>query len=76
MVNYQNGKIYKIVCNDTNQIYIGSTAQPTLAMRLSKHVSSAKQHKSSNKTKCRSFDIIGRGNYNISYRVISVQVKR
>lgn len=37
MVNYQLGKIYKIVSDQTTDIYIGSTAEPTLARRLSKH---------------------------------------
>jgi len=37
--DYQRGKIYKIVCNITNKIYIGSTCEPTLARRLAKHVS-------------------------------------
>lgn len=40
MVNYQLGKIYKIVCNVTGQVYVGSTCEPTLAKRLSKHVDS------------------------------------
>jgi len=33
---YQQGKIYKIVCNITNEIYIGSTIQ-TLEKRLGQH---------------------------------------
>lgn len=36
MVNYQNGKIYRIVCNVTGLQYIGSTTQP-LSKRLSGH---------------------------------------
>lgn len=35
MVNYQNGKIYKIVGNGNT--YYGSTSEPTLAKRLAKH---------------------------------------
>ena len=38
MVNYQDGKIYKIVDNTNNNVYIGSTCEPTLARRLAKHV--------------------------------------
>ncbi len=34
--NYQNGKIYRIVCNITGLTYIGSTCQ-TLSQRLTKH---------------------------------------
>jgi hypothetical protein len=44
MVNYQLGKIYKIVDLDSNQCYIGSTCEPTLAKRLAKHVSDYRQH--------------------------------
>lgn len=36
-MNYSKGKIYKIVCNDTNQIYIGSTITP-LIIRLAEHL--------------------------------------
>ena len=36
MVNYQDGKIYKIVCNVTGKLYIGSTTQ-LLAERLRGH---------------------------------------
>ena len=39
MVNYQLGKIYKIVCNTTGLVYIGSTCEPTLARRLWGHKS-------------------------------------
>lgn len=28
MVNYQDGKIYKVVCDETGMIYYGSTTQP------------------------------------------------
>tara|TARA_R110000765_G_scaffold257224_1_gene357514 strand:- start:10 stop:492 length:483 start_codon:yes stop_codon:yes gene_type:complete len=38
MVNYQNGKIYKIVSDNTDKIYIGSTTQRLISMRLSSHV--------------------------------------
>jgi len=65
MVNYQLGKIYKIVCNITDECYIGSTCQSTLAQRLSKHVSSSKLYKLLKGKKCRSHSIIERGNYNI-----------
>ena len=36
-VDYSKGKIYKIVSDQTDQIYIGSTAEPTLAKRLAGH---------------------------------------
>jgi len=38
MVNYQKGKIYKIVCNYSKKIYIGSTCS-SLSKRLSGHLS-------------------------------------
>ncbi len=37
MVNYSNGKIYKIVSNHTDLIYIGSTAQQYLSQRKTTH---------------------------------------
>ena len=36
MVNYNNSKIYKIVCDETNTTYFGSTTQ-TLSRRLNNH---------------------------------------
>ena len=36
VVNYQLGKIYKIVDNTNGNIYIGSTCETTLARRLNK----------------------------------------
>ena len=53
--NYNQGKIYKIVCNITNEIYIGSTIQD-LNNRLASH----KIRKS-----CMSKQIIERGDYEI-----------
>ena len=64
-VNYQNGKIYKIVCNLTNEIYIGSTCEPTLARRLAGHVTQYKNHKNGKTNYVTSFRIIERCNYNI-----------
>jgi hypothetical protein len=37
MVNYSLGKIYKIVCNTTGKVYIGSSCCPRLCRRLTKH---------------------------------------
>jgi len=37
MVNYQNGKIYKIVCNITSKQYFGSTCKKYLSDRLCQH---------------------------------------
>lgn len=37
MVNYKNGKIYKIMSNQTDKIYIGSTTKLYLSDRMGKH---------------------------------------
>jgi hypothetical protein len=42
---YQNGKIYKIVCNKTNLVYIGSTTQKYLSDRLKGHRIANKRNK-------------------------------
>jgi len=66
MVKYNNGKIYKIVCNITGEIYIGSTCEPTLARRLGGHRYYFKRWKEGiNKIHTRSFAIIERGDFNI-----------
>ena len=36
MPNYKNGKIYKVVCSESNRVYIGSTTQ-RLSARIYKH---------------------------------------
>ncbi len=65
MPDYNNGKIYKIECFITGEIYIGSTCEPTLARRLTKHVGSYKYCKEGKGRKTTSFDIIERGEYKI-----------
>ena len=50
MPNYQNGKIYQIIDNTNNNIYIGSTCEPTLARRLSGHVRKYKSYLKDNKS--------------------------
>ena len=59
MNKYNESKIYKIVCNITGDVYVGSTTQ-TLHQRLIKHKSDAKR--------CRDVSscvIINRGDYKI-----------
>jgi len=51
---YQNGKIYKIICNLTGETYYGSTTQE-LNNRMNQHKNKKKY--------CRSKQIINRGNY-------------
>jgi len=66
MPDYSNGKIYKIVCNTTGLIYIGSTCEPTLARRLSGHVSSYKQYINGKSIKTTSsFIVLENSNYSI-----------
>jgi len=59
MNNYRNGKIYMIMTENSNDIYIGSTIQ-TLKARLNKHESYYKTG-----IYCSSAEIIKQGNYKI-----------
>lgn len=62
--NYQNGKIYKIVSNVSDKIYIGSTCQP-LSKRLSRHRSLYKSYLKTKKGFTTSFSVLEEGNYEI-----------
>ncbi len=42
-VNYSNGKIYRIICNKTGLVYIGSTCR-TLEERLKEHANDSKRY--------------------------------
>jgi len=65
MPNYANGKIYKIVDNTNDNIYIGSTTK-MLCARLSDHVSSYKTWlKTQKKGYTTSFEILKNGNFQI-----------
>ena len=59
MNKYENGKIYKIVCNTTGLIYIGSTIQ-TLKERLSQHKSKYRLSRT-----CSSHLVLENNNYDI-----------
>jgi hypothetical protein len=65
MPNFQQAKIYKIVCNITGLVYYGSTTQPTLAMRLSKHKYSYKCFVSGRGDYLTSFKILENNNYDM-----------
>ena len=65
MVNYELGKIYKLVCNDTGMTYFGSTAQSTLAKRLGQHKDGYKKYKKGTYGNCTSFKILENGNYDM-----------
>tara|TARA_R110000796_G_C14553406_1_gene434110 strand:+ start:919 stop:1479 length:561 start_codon:yes stop_codon:yes gene_type:complete len=66
MVNYELGKIYKIIDNTNGNIYVGSTAEPTLARRLAGHRSDYKYWINGKKTSyVRSFDILKNEDFKI-----------
>ena len=60
MVNYNNGKIYKIEPisgGEEGDVYIGSTSKPRLCDRMSSHRSGYKNWKISGKSKYTSYDL-------------------
>lgn len=63
--NYNEGKIYKIVSDSTDRIYIGSTCKKYLSQRLSKHVCSYKLYLQGKTNYVTSFDLIKNGDYDI-----------
>lgn len=64
MVNYENGKIYKIVCNITGETYYGHTNYKYLSKRISNHRSDLNRWKRGvSKKFCTSFSILERGDY-------------
>jgi hypothetical protein len=66
MTNYNKGKIYRIICNLTGLTYYGSTCEPTLARRLTVHVSDYKCFKEGKTKKyITSFEVLEGGNYAI-----------
>ena len=65
MPNYQQAKIYKIECNISGKIYVGSTCEPTLARRLAGHVRKYKNYLKGKYNYVSSFDIIKDGDYDI-----------
>lgn len=65
MVNYSQGKIYKIVCNITGEIYIGSTCEKYLSSRLSGHKVKFRMWKNGKTNYITSFKIIERGYFEI-----------
>ena len=63
MVNYEKAKIYKLVCNKTGLIYVGSTCQRLLCKRLSGHVANYKCWKNGKYNYVTSFKIIEGNDY-------------
>ena len=56
MPDYSQGKIYKVECNITNEVYYGSTVL-SLSRRMRRHRNGKKC--------CTAINIINRGNYNV-----------
>ena len=65
MVNYELGKIYKIVCNETGLMYIGCTAQEYLTTRLGGHIRNYKKYLNDKYTFVYSFKVLECGNFDI-----------
>jgi len=61
MVNYQLGKIYKLISNDDDRVYIGSTVE-SLCKRMSGHRRECKKYPNRNKSKwmvdCKDYRIV------------------
>ena len=64
MVNYANGKIYRIVCNTTGLQYIGSTTRP-LSERLNEHKNDYRRFQNNEHNYVTSFEILKNNNYEI-----------
>jgi hypothetical protein len=65
MVNYANGKIYKIVCHKTNKVYVGSTTKPFLCQRLTAHRRDYNRYCNGAGNYVTSFETLDGGNYGI-----------
>ena len=62
--NYNNGKIYKIVDNLSDMLYVGSTCN-TLEQRLKAHISDYKSFKLGGKNNITSFKILENNDFKI-----------
>ena len=65
MNKYQHGKIYKIVDNTNDQVYVGSTCQKRLSQRLNDHVRHYKDYLIGKFNYVSSFEIFKNNNYDI-----------
>ena len=65
MVNYKLGKIYRIECNVTGLEYVGSTCEPTLAKRLTKHVGQYRSYLKGTYNYVSSFKLLENNDYDI-----------
>ena len=65
LVNYNNGKIYKLECFKTGLIYVGSTTKDYLCQRLSQHKRHYRAYQQGKRTYITSFAILENDNYTI-----------
>lgn len=65
VTKYQRAKIYKIIDNTNDDVYIGSTCEPTLARRLVQHRADYKKYLKGKTNYTTSFKIIANGDYDI-----------
>ena len=65
MVNYQDGKIYKVVCNITGLVYIGSTTKQYLSQRLTTHLCNYRKFLNGKYSNISINEILKNGNYSI-----------
>ena len=63
-IDYSKSKIYKLIDNTNNNVYIGSTCQ-SLAQRLVGHIRSYKGYTVGSQNYMTSFEIIKNGNYDM-----------
>jgi hypothetical protein len=66
MISFKDAKIYKIHCNKTGLNYIGSTCEPTLEKRLSKHKSQYQCYLNGKTRFVTCYDILKNNDYSIS----------
>jgi len=64
-IDYNKGKIYKIICNITGLIYVGSTTKEYLTQRLSQHKRDYRKYLNGKRCYMTSYQILENGNYNI-----------
>tara|TARA_R110000796_G_scaffold130448_1_gene246064 strand:+ start:68 stop:658 length:591 start_codon:yes stop_codon:yes gene_type:complete len=65
MVNYNNGKVYKIVCDTTALVYVGSTTKNYLSQRLDQHRRNFKYWKNGTCRYVTAFKVLENENYTI-----------
>ena len=63
-IKYRNGKIYKIVCNKTGKIYVGSTTK-SLRERLQKYKDKCRAYLKGKAENVRSIQIIKENDYKL-----------